>query len=71
MCKVVEDMVNEAEARGVIRAGKIHNLTTEQIVENLLAVCHITRAEAEKCLWEYEMLAWRQDGVEEHRCVKN
>ena len=56
MCRSVEEMVKEAEAdgviRGVIQVGKLKNLSTEQIVESLIAVCHITGEEAEKLVRE-------------------
>lgn len=54
MCKAMEEMRNEAEARGmangIIKSGRLMNLTDEQIIANLVAVCNITKENAMKIL---------------------
>jgi len=50
MCKAMEEMRADAMASAIIQLGRIKNLSNEQIIEDLIAVCKLTKENAMKLL---------------------
>ena len=50
MCKAMEEMRNDTKIKTVIQLGKLKNLSNDQIIEDLVVVCNITKENAMKIL---------------------
>lgn len=50
MCEAMENYGTKKQAEGIIKMGKNLNLTDDQIIANIVAICHVTKEKAAEYL---------------------